>query len=238
MPSSPLYPSKTFRYVLKRGMTGFEIAALQLLLNDVRHAGLVVDGVFGAASEKAVKAFQAVAKITVDGIAGVGTQTALGRKAIVGPSQEQNLPDGLLRGIVEGESGYAVGCVNWSVPPGVDCGLIQDRVFDPAAATHDRWVHAFGRGALDATAGELRARKDRFYAKAAVTTHVQAWELACLAHNWPAGADKLARGQVLSEQPAAWVTAIGVRGVTSPADWARFYIERTTALVPDNGWTP
>lgn len=236
--TSPLYPSKTYRYVLKRGMTGFEIAALQLLLNDVRKAGLVVDGVFGPASEKAVKAFQASAKITVDGIAGVGTQTALGRRAIIGPSDEQNLPAGLLRGIVEGESGYAIGCVNWSVPPGVDCGLIQDRVFDPAEATHDRWVHAFGRGALDATAGELRARKDRFHRTGyGAPSHKRAWELAVLAHNWPAGAEKLASGQKLSESPAAWVTAIGVRGVTSPADWARFYIERMTALVPDDGWT-
>lgn len=231
--TSPLYPSKAFRYVLKFGMRGHDVAALQLLLG-----GLVVDGVFGEQTHKAVRALQKAEQITVDGIAGVGTQTALGRRALIAPSEEQNLPTRLLRGIVEGESGYAVGCVNWSVPPGVDCGLIQDRVFDPAAATHDRWVHAFGTGALQATAGELRARKDRFYAKAAVTTHKRAWELACLAHNWPAGAEKLANGQALSEQPAAWVTAIGVRGVTSPADWARFYVERTTALVPSNGWTP
>lgn len=228
---SALYPARQFRRVLKEGMRGHEIAALQLLLSELRAARLAVDGAFGPKTLSAVKAFQSHAGIAVDGIAGVGTQTALGRLAVKTAEGEQKLPPGLLRGIVESESGYAVGCVNWNVPPGVDCGLVQDRVQDPQAASADRWEIAFGVDSLHVTAGALRGRHDAFYGRAGARTHRRAWELAALAHNWPAGAEKLAAGKALSEAPATWVQQIGVRGVDSPADWARFYIEKVTALV-------
>jgi len=233
--TSPLYPSKTFRYVLKKGMTGHEIAALQLLLNETRGENLTVDGDFGAKTDTAVRKLQTHFGITVDGIAGVSTQTVIGRQAIIDPPDEQNLPPGLLQGIVEGESGYAIGCVNWSVPPGVDCGLIQDRVFDPANADPMRWRVAFGMSSLQIAASDLRVAKDRFYGKVGAKTHQRAWELAGLNHNWPAGAANLANGKPLSTHPATWVTDIGVRGVTTPAEWAAFYIERVTALV--TAWT-
>lgn len=226
-----LYPARQFRRVLKEGMRGHEVAALQLLLKQVRSEKLSVDGAFGPRTLAAVRRFQSHALIAVDGIAGMGTQTALGRAGVKVAEQGENLPAGLLRGLVENESGYAIGAVNWQVPPGVDCGLAQDRVHDPQGATPDRWEVAFGMGSLRNAAEELRSRHDSFYGDPGAKSHQRAWELASLAHNWPAGAAKLATGQALSESPAAWVQAIGVKGVTSPADWARHYIERTTALV-------
>lgn len=238
-----MIPARAYRYSLKKGMEGHDVWALQLYL------GVTDDGVFGDATEAAVKTFQKGERLTVDGIAGLITQRALIVK-VGGPyTTEFKLPKYLLSSLVDGESGWALGCVNWSVPGGVDCGAIQDRVTwagGPGGVPESRWREAFGPESLRKTAGEQRARKDKFYAGRAkskggtgkypgVTTHQSAWELAILYHNWPAGATHLLKGEPLSEEPAKWVLDIGVRGVESPADWARFYIGRMTTLVTN--WT-
>ena len=232
---SALYPARTFRRVLKEGMRGHEVAALQLLLNELRGAKLTVDGAFGPKTLAAVRAFQQHSKITVDGICGMGTQTALGRAGVKVAEQTEALPAGLLRGLVENESGYAIGAVNWSVPPGVDCGLAQDRVHDPKTATPDRWEVAFGLGSLRNAAEELRGRHDVFYGRPGARSHRRAWELAALHHNYPYAADRLSKGQTVSDQPAAWVQQIGVAGVDSPLEWCNWYIAKATALV--TRWT-
>lgn len=54
------------------------VAELQTALNNKTGAGLVADGIYGPATTTAVKAFQAVCGLTVDGIAGVETLTKLG----------------------------------------------------------------------------------------------------------------------------------------------------------------
>ena len=50
---------------------------LQTALNALGYACGAADGIFGAATEKAVRAFQAANGLTVDGIAGKATQEAL-----------------------------------------------------------------------------------------------------------------------------------------------------------------
>ena len=70
-----------FNRVLKRTsptMTGEDVKALQMLLNDVNGSGLAVDGRFGPATQKAVREFQKVKGLTIDGKAGKQTITALG----------------------------------------------------------------------------------------------------------------------------------------------------------------
>lgn len=57
---------------LQQGHSGQAVRSLQVLLNE-RAAGLAVDGSFGPATEAAVRNFQTVLHLTVDGI--VGTQT-------------------------------------------------------------------------------------------------------------------------------------------------------------------
>lgn len=57
---------------LKRGSKGNKVKELQTKLNKVGN-NLVVDGSFGSATEKAVKAFQKKYGLTVDGIAGPNT---------------------------------------------------------------------------------------------------------------------------------------------------------------------
>lgn len=69
--------------VLKSGSRGDSVRYLQSLLN--RHgSAIALDGIFGVATDKAVRAYQAKQKLTVDGIVGAKTWSAL--EAPVTPS--------------------------------------------------------------------------------------------------------------------------------------------------------
>ena len=65
--------------ILRRGARGEAVRALQIALTARGHA-LQADGVFGPATERAVKAFQARSGLAVDGIAGPATMAALGHR--------------------------------------------------------------------------------------------------------------------------------------------------------------
>ncbi|NET62196.1 MAG: peptidoglycan-binding protein [Symploca sp. SIO2E6] len=59
--------------ILRRGSRGEAVTYLQQHLNHMGFGSLVVDGIFGPATEKSVKKLQAYYGLTVDGI--VGSQT-------------------------------------------------------------------------------------------------------------------------------------------------------------------
>lgn len=63
---------------LRRGNSGDEVADLQMLLSAKYGADLDIDGVFGAKTEAAVKAFQQAHGLTADGIVGPKTRAAMG----------------------------------------------------------------------------------------------------------------------------------------------------------------
>ena len=63
---------------LRKGGQGDEVADLQMLLSAKYGAGLDIDGVFGAKTEAAVKAFQQAHGLTADGVVGPKTWAALG----------------------------------------------------------------------------------------------------------------------------------------------------------------
>lgn len=230
-----MYPGKSYRYTLKKGLNGHDVWALQINLNFLGTGlTLVEDGAFGPMTELAAKNYQTKAGLVIDGICGPVTQRSMALKLMEKPSIDSKLPGGLLKGVVEGESGFFVGCVNWGVPPGVDCGWTQDRVEAPEfsdARFHDAFD---GKKQFSYVATMLRNKKNEYYLR--VKNHKRAWELAVLYHNWPYAAEKLARGGTLSTNPADWVIAIGVPGIDSPAEWANFYIATKTHYVTE--WTP
>lgn len=63
---------------LRKGSVGQDVKQLQSRLNEVQGSGLLVDGWFGAITEKAVKNFQARNNLLIDGIVGSKTYQALG----------------------------------------------------------------------------------------------------------------------------------------------------------------
>lgn len=66
---------------LKKGSNGAAVSALQEMLTKLGYDCGGIDGIFGARTQVAVRAFQAANGLTVDGIAGQQTQAALAMKA-------------------------------------------------------------------------------------------------------------------------------------------------------------
>lgn len=80
---------------VKLGSKGNDVKILQEKLNSLLNAGLVADGAFGAKTETALKTFQQIKKLTVDGVCGPKTWAALeeGLCATNKPSTSQNPND-------------------------------------------------------------------------------------------------------------------------------------------------
>jgi len=62
--------------ILRQGSTGRDVAECQAYLNG-QGASLMVDGVFGAGTDQAVRAFQRRVRIRVDGLVGPATRSKL-----------------------------------------------------------------------------------------------------------------------------------------------------------------
>ena len=58
---------------LRRGSRGNDVESLQITLNEMGYGNLVVDGILGSNTEKAVKQFQKDMSLAVDGIVGRNT---------------------------------------------------------------------------------------------------------------------------------------------------------------------
>lgn len=67
-----------FTRLLKKGLKGEDVKHLQELLNKANGANLAADGDFGTKTYKAVRAYQKLMGLTVDGIAGKNTIKTLG----------------------------------------------------------------------------------------------------------------------------------------------------------------
>ena len=70
--------NRTVTTMLKRGMQGGDVMALQIKLNALGYDCGTADGVFGKKTEAAVKAFQTDNGLKADGIAGPQTLALLG----------------------------------------------------------------------------------------------------------------------------------------------------------------
>ena len=70
-------PTESVVFNLRRGSKGADVTKLQTFLNSQGYDCGTADGIFGAKTEAAVRAFQADNGLAVDGIAGKATQEAL-----------------------------------------------------------------------------------------------------------------------------------------------------------------
>lgn len=227
-----LVPSADYRYTLRKGNKGTDIAALQLNLE-----GLVIDGDFGVLTEGAVRAFQKHAEINVDGIAGPATQRNVVIKGSQGAATAHRLPPGLLLSIAYSESGCILAA--YSEHPsdsGFDLGAYQDSI-GPGQGSQTRYRNAFSVTYMAENTGlKVRRAHDRYAMAPAVKSDRRAWELAVLLHNWPAAADNLAfLGRIYKSKPdnvpETWIEQASGGRLHTAREWVAHYIENATQYV-------
>jgi hypothetical protein len=165
---------------------GEDVYALQTALNyvgDFKNP-IVIDGILGVKTGKAIVAVQKKLKIADDGVAGQGTQKALSLH--IGKAVKKDLPAGLPGGQLAHESSFLLGNYSRQYPDGsFDAGVAQrntnftppDQGFDPILSITK----------LCQTVSDSYKRYE------GMTNERRRWELAAGSWNAPAFANYLAR---------------------------------------------
>jgi hypothetical protein len=235
-------PTTSYRYSLKKGMAGFDVAALQVNLH------VEVDGAYGRLTKKAVNHFQLAADLEVDGVAGLATQEALCVKLSTPAARTEELPVGLLKSIMSNESGFAVGAVSkHPSDAGLDIGAYQ-RSSGAGPGSQDFYRYAFDiRSSAYTTATEIRGAHDaqpqpvssRYLDElAANDTDRFRWLMATLAHNWPVASHNIPRyGRVFrydttaDDREAEWIVQASGGRLHTPREWVTAYVTAATKFV-------
>lgn len=180
------------------GETSDRVAVVQHLLRAHGH-GVVVDGVFGPATDATVRTFQAAANLVPDGVVGPLTWPKLVVKTGIGSS---------------GETVRAVQCLGLLRFPGDD-PLVVDGVFGPVTAERVRSVQADWGLAQDAIVG--------LQTWSFLTRGAAAWPLvrvgATQATNW-----RVLTAQHLLRAHGATIVADGTYGPLSGAAMRHFQL--------------
>lgn len=214
----------------KRGDTHWAVIALQSNLNTLGNR-LALDGDFGPATDKVARAFQSHRDLKVDGVIGPASQQVLCVELATPAARRYSLPSGLARGILENESGFMLAA--WTEHPsdaGFDLGAWQDSYTWPGSQT--QYERSLNVSAMAfATCEKLRLVYDRYRSSGGTASRL-AWECAALYHNWPAAADRMAKGlaplRAGSDDPAAWVEAASGGRLHTPREWANAYVAAAT----------
>ena len=225
-------PSARYRRAFSSGMEGADVWALQINLAAARN-GLAPDGYFGPATQQSVRDYQKASGLDVDGVAGIITQRSLCLGLSQSASSKYRLPDGLLKGLMENESGFAVAA--YAAHPGsagFDLGPYQHSFTSQSAAQAD-YAHAYSAKAMAEDAGaNMRQVKDTYRRAPHVTSDKYAWQLAVLSHNWPAAAENLARiGSIFRDASQdtvrqEWIVSASGGGMSTARQWVAHYIEK------------
>jgi hypothetical protein len=225
-----LIPPSTV-YEVERDDTGIVVWAVQKALNATAakpENKIPVDSDFGEATLEAVKRFQAKKGLVQDGVFGAASSKEMAR--VLAERATTPIPQGLLRGLIEGESGNLIGAVNHTVAGGVDCSYCQRRVYD-----EDYDDLAVVRRAFDPLyqinlfASRLKGRFDVYRGRGQVVE--RAWRLATLYHNYPYAADQYSLGRWPNSyalSPQQWVINIGAEmadgtPIQTPHGWCSHY---------------
>lgn len=237
-----LTPSTSYRRAFKEGMRGWDVAVLQIVLNSHRAGNMAVDGVFGVRTKEVVIQEQQNHHLEEDGIAGNQFQRALCITEAGRAEATLAVPRGMLRGLIEGESGYMLAATTSVYANGTyDLGALQNNT---PVGNQVEIERAFNlRQSCRDAAVTLVDSYQSFYGRPGARDARRAWELAVCNHNWPAAAANLARGltdwtywvwETRSGQrvkvsyrftePAPWIKNIGVAGVDSGKEWVEHYI--------------
>ena len=128
---------------ISKGSTGDAVRRAQRGVRRTPNLGIVVDGVFGVATDTAIKEFQGGAGLTVDGI--------------VGPATWNALPDGgPMPTLHQGSNGQVVrslqtlltnGAGDWGTPPGGIDGQFGPKTLASVEA-FQKWGHVAADGII------------------------------------------------------------------------------------------
>jgi peptidoglycan hydrolase-like protein with peptidoglycan-binding domain len=130
---------------VRRGSTGEAVRRAQRALRRTADLGVVVDGVFGPATETSVRAFQQSARLTVDGIVGPLTWQALpdgGAMPVLKEGSTGAVVTGLQRVLSSGEGEWNLG------PKGID------GIFGPNTKASVEAFQAWAEVTVDGVVGE------------------------------------------------------------------------------------
>lgn len=202
-------------------LRGEDVYALQTALTALGFDPGAHDGILGPRTRSAIVAAQRALGVTVDGLAGGGTQTALVRALAGRASARFRLPAGLAFGQLSHESGCRVG--NYSPQR-------QDGSYDAGVAQRNtRYTPAEEGFTVPVSIYALGARLRRYFDKFAGLEARRRWELAAGAWNAPAYACWIAR-----EEGA---TKVAFNETARPGPIARAtlerYIDSVTAYMAD-----
>jgi peptidoglycan hydrolase-like protein with peptidoglycan-binding domain len=131
---------------ISAGASGDAVRRLQRALRRTPNLGLVVDGVFGPATETAVKEFQEGAGLIVDGIVGPQTWAALPNGAPM-PTLREGSTGAVVSSLQQVLSNGASG--QWNTSPGA-----IDGNFGPATAASVKAFQTWGGVTADGIVGD------------------------------------------------------------------------------------
>jgi peptidoglycan hydrolase-like protein with peptidoglycan-binding domain len=131
---------------ISAGATGEAVRRLQRALRRTPNLGLAVDGVFGPATEAAVKDFQQGAGLVVDGIVGPQTWAALPSGAPM-PTLQEGSTGAVVTSLQQLLSNGASG--QWNTSPGA-----IDGNFGPATAASVKAFQTWGGVTADGIVGD------------------------------------------------------------------------------------
>lgn len=235
-------PTSSYRYSLRKGHVGNDVAVLQLNL------GAVVDGDFGRKTEQSVIDWQTKYGLDpVDGIAGPDTQRSILVQLSRPATKGNGLPAGILKSIAFNESGFILSAAGpHSGDAGWDVGVYMRSSgsnFPSPSFSED----AFNvRKSAEWTALHLKETKmnlgipvdSRYLHEIGEDNKDEfAWQLAILAHNWPYAADKIAkRGHIYDDpsrddKPENWIILASGGRLATPREWVTSYIAKATGFV-------
>ena len=247
--SYTLRPNEHYRTSFKYGMVGWDVATIQIALNDRAEGhALEVDGEFGPLTKAAVERAQRAVGAVVDGIAGPETQS---RMCVAASRLAQgHLPHDLLKGIVLGESSGIIPTTSPAYADGSrDYGPWQAHSLDPLnPASFFKPLVMAERVAQRLAAAFAKFEPEPYCQHSPLGPAQAAWRLAVLSYNWPEAAEQIALGReavwryadmgghmITLNEPAKWVEAMGLPGVVTGMDWCEFYTSSKCVYVTN--WT-
>lgn len=236
-----IYPNENYRYVLKEGMSGWDVQTIQIaFISTPAKYNLKLDGDFGPITEYVAKTIQHNLGITVDGIVGPQTQSSLCAREC--ESVKNLVPAGLIKGMCFGESGGIIPTTSSVYQNGSrDYGPLQDNMLDPSQAQLENAYSPILQAYR--VAKQINSAYSDFLGQPGADSDEEAWRLAVLNYNWPAAAQKIAAGegetwvynsegkQYKMSSPASWIEKFGITGVSTGWQWAEHYINSKIIFV-------